>query len=392
VHCDRDEKKSRRCRGQPSRAQLSQLAQDAHRLLGLASEELLTAAATEHATAVAPRAAGMRHAGTHRKKQGPWRHTEKTGTYPQQQRRYDEHSSEINDGALELSEDAEGNDDDRSQDLDYLAAEPDSAAFTNEDDKDETEDNFGSADAEGQLAEGVGDQLDATRRNVMLGMEHNTGEVTKYDSFGEDMKRSSGKLHLHNSSETTTNNSETGLGITTTPDRADDLEVQEHGVTTFPDRANLESGLGASTIPDINTLEEEDLPLDALEDLEGISTTTSLTTNRQLLEDLTPVDGLDNIDSRHFNDLQSRQTDLEKAHEQLQQVATQANELAMKTYKDINAYQQSVEDLHDPVHEVARQAHELHSKFADNIRSGEVERLQAWEDLAEALKKAGVDD
>lgn len=344
VHCDRDEKKSRRCRGQPSRAQLSQLAQDAHRLLGLASEELRTAAATEHATGVDPRAVGMRHAGTHRKKQ----------TYPQQQGRYDEHSSEINDDALELSEDVEGNDDERIQDLDYLA-DANSAPFTNEDGKDETEDNFGSADADEQFAEGVGDQLD-TRR------------VTNYDSFGEDMKRSSGKLHLRNSSETTTNNLETGLETTIN---------------------NLETGLDISTTPD--RVDLEDLDVQEQYD-EGVSTTTSLTNNRQLPGDITPVDGLDNTGSRHFHDLQSRQTDLEKAHEQLQEVATQANELAMKTYKDINDYQQSVEELHDPVHEVARQAHELHSKFTDNIRSGEVERLQAWEDLAQALKNAGVDD
>jgi len=348
VRCDRDETKSRRCKGHPSASQLAQLAQDAHQLLGFAREELHTTA-TEHTGGVKrgavgmQHATGMRHAGTQRKSK----------PYPQQQGEYDEHNSEVSGGALALSEDDEGLDE-QGQDLGDMVDAEDRDLFTNEG-AEVMEDNFGSADADEQLAEGFGDQLGAARRNAMLGMEHKTEEVTRYNSLGEDMKRRSGRLGLGNSSEGTTGNPDTGFVISTTP----------HLVKPNED------------IDDIEVNDEID---------EVVSTTTSLTKNGQPLENM-PVD---KTGGSHFYDLKSKQTELKEAHEQLQQVATQASKLAMKTYKDINAYQQTVEDLHGPVHDVARQVHQLHSKFEENIRLGEVERLQAWTDLDQALIKAGV--
>jgi len=108
------------------------------------------------------------------------------------------------------------------------------------------------------------------------------------------------------------------------------------------------------------------------------------------------TDDLEDVEDQsgngHFDDLKERQTDLDDAHAKFEEVATQAKDLAMKTYQDINAYQQSVEDLKPPVHQVSKHAHDLHQKFEGNIRSGEEERLQAWTDLDAQLQNAGVND
>jgi len=110
----------------------------------------------------------------------------------------------------------------------------------------------------------------------------------------------------------------------------------------------------------------------------------------------TDTDDLEDMEDEsgkgHFDDLKGRQADLNDAHAKFEEVATQAKDLAMKTYQDINAYQQSVEDLKPPVHEVSKHAHDLHQKFEGSIRSGEEERLQAWADLDAQLQNAGVND
>lgn len=100
----------------------------------------------------------------------------------------------------------------------------------------------------------------------------------------------------------------------------------------------------------------------------------------------------DQTDAGPFETLKDKQRSLESAHAKLQEVATQATDLAVKTYQDINAYEQTVAKLNTPVHEVSEHVHNLHQKFEGSIRSGEEERLRAWQALDTQLQNAGVDD
>jgi len=266
-----------------------------------------------------------------------------------------------------------------------------------------------------QFAKGSGEHQGSARRNVMRTIQHKAGKVAKYNSLGEDMSRKSRRVRLHNSSEETTDAlerdrdlSQTDLDIdtTTTSDVERALDTLDLDVDTTTssdverklDTLQTDPGVDTTTSSDVEdydrdtatTTDTTDDTIDELSleneiDKDSVST-TSLIDDRPR-GDITPMDPMS---IGHFHDLPSKQTQLEKAHEQLQQVATQANELAMKTYDNINAYQQAVEQLHDPVHEVAEQVHELHQKFEENIRSGEEERLQAWQNLDEELKNAGV--
>lgn len=280
VRCHRPETKSRRCKGQPSATQLSQLAQDAHQLLGLANEELHTTA-SQNAGGVAHHDSEMPYSGTQRKKT----------TYLHQQEKYD--GREVSDAAEALPEDVEGLDKERSQILEHMDDDEDPERSTNEAGTEVVEDKFGRA----------------------------------YESLlAQDKKLSDGN------------------GSTSSEENLEDMEVNDVQETTDGDPTS------STTLP-------ENTP-----------------------------------DSTYFHDLPQKQAQLKQAHEQLQQVATQANGLATKAYEDVKAYKQTVENLYAPMQEVKKNVDEFHSKLEDSIRSGESERLQAWTDLHTELKNAGVDD
>jgi len=281
VRCHRPETKSRRCKGQPSATQLSQLAQDAHQLLGLANKELHTAA-SQNAGGVAHHDSEMPYSGTQRKKMA----------YLHQQEKYDER--EVSDAAEALPEDVEGFDKERSQILENMDDDEDPEWSTNEAGTDVVEDKFGRA----------------------------------HESL-----------------------------------LAQDKKLSDGNGSTSPE-PDLEE------FNDINDVKE---------------TTDADTTSSTILPENTP-------DSTYFHDLPQKQAQLKQAHEQLQQVATQANGLATKAYEDVKAYKQTVENLNAPMQEVRKTVDEFHSKLEDSIRSGESERLQAWTDLHTELKNAGVDD